>query len=103
MQCADLQDHLHVQEEVDMQEIIRRLGLHRNHYGVATACGSAHGRRVATEGAHARIRTLRRVRATRTHPQPVDRRQHHAGHDVKGVRAAEWTTRCDEPSRIVVT
>ena len=102
VQAAELRGHLDEHEEVDVKHSARGLRLHRCDHGVAAAGRSAHGRRVAAEGIHAGIRTFGAVRAAWAHAQAVDGRQHHARHDLEGVHAAEWISRGDEPSGIVV-
>ena len=63
MQAAELHGHLDEHEEVDVRHSVRHLRLPRCDHGVAAACRSAHAPRVAAEGIHARIGTLRAVQA----------------------------------------
>ena len=89
MQGGELHGHLHVQEEVYMENAVRRLRLHRCDHGIASASGTAHGCSIATEGVHASMRALGTVWTVRAHSQAVKSREDDPRHDQEGMDATQ--------------
>ena len=54
MHGHELHGHLEVHEEMHVQHSVRGLRLNGCHHGIAAACSSAHGRRIAPQSLHGR-------------------------------------------------